>query len=508
MVFSLNLQSTLRLGNWTRKSVLGFLRAVLFLLLVAGCRVPPENSRVDLTSPQTTSESRPEKVEVVIVGGGLSGLATAYELKKAGISYRILEREPRVGGRVRTGKYPDGSSAEVGLAEFWSGNPALELAQELGVKLEKDDVSLSSLLIDGKLYPYTQASNPEFLKSVLGQDYPAYQKWDAKAGELIHRIETGLIDEELLKLKDVSFEDWMEAEKLPTTVLKVVKAILEPEIGTAAKKIGALDGLAEWHLFTAPGAEPHHVVGGNQVFTEALAEAVGREHIELNTQVTNVEDSDSGAVVRAVDTSTFQSRSIKADYVVLTVPLYRLFEIQFSPRLSDDIYRAVNTQGWGAYFTAHCHLKKDALKYWSHDGESVLPILAGGKIGVIYPGHSSNPETVMVNLLVTGAAAENYNSRMRSFDDVQKILESGMEENFPGIKPMIINWTFYRYHPRAIASWPVGRSRFDQLSEGLRKAHGRLYFAGDFTESSHSDGAMFSALRVSKQIKQATGKRP
>jgi len=68
---------------------------------------------------------------------------------------------------------------------------------------------------------------------------------------------------------------------------------------------------------------------------------------------------------------------------------------------------------------------------------------------------------------------------------------------------MIKKWTFYRYHPRAIASWPRGRSRFDALSEGLRKAHGHIYFAGDFTESSHSDGAVRSALRVTEQIKVA-----
>src|SRR3954471_838145 len=43
----------------------------------------------------------PPKTEVVIVGAGLSGLAAAYELKKAHVPYHILELAPRVGGRVR-----------------------------------------------------------------------------------------------------------------------------------------------------------------------------------------------------------------------------------------------------------------------------------------------------------------------------------------------------------------------------------------------------------------------
>jgi monoamine oxidase len=112
----------------------------------------------------------------------------------------------------------------------------------------------------------------------------------------------------------------------------------------------------------------------------------------------------------------------------------------------------------------------------------------------------------MINCLVTGHTAEAYNARTMSLDDVQASMENGMEEMWPGSKKMIKKWTFYRYHPRAIASWPVGRSRFDVLSEGLRKPHGRLYFGGDFTESSHSDGAMKSAIRVSGQIQAAIKK--
>ena len=67
-------------------------------------------------SPAITPAAQAEPVDVIIVGAGLSGLTTAYNLKKAGISFRVLELTPRVGGRARTGSYPDKNSAEVGLA--------------------------------------------------------------------------------------------------------------------------------------------------------------------------------------------------------------------------------------------------------------------------------------------------------------------------------------------------------------------------------------------------------
>ena len=371
---------------------------------------------------------------------------------------------------------------------------------------------MSSFIVEQKLYPFVEPyeSNQDFIKVTLGKDYPEYEVWDKKMVEMIHQIESGHITPEMMKLKDVPFDKWLAQEKISPMARKMVKAVIEPEIGTTINRIGALDGIAEWHLFAGEGAKPQHCVGGNEKLPNAIADDIGRDNISLNTQVTNVIDTKDGVEVRALDTTDFDTKVFKAKYCVLTVPLFRLFEIQFVPRLSDDIYKAIHTQSWGAYFTAHLLLDKEAEKFWTVEGTgSVLPILSGTPMGCIYAGHENEgmPEdTVMLNLLVTGNAAEQYNARTMSLDDVQKSLEATMARVWPGSEKMVRRWTFYRYHPRAIASWPVGRSRFDELSEGLRKAHGNLYFGGDFTESSHSDGALKSAQRMSTQIKTLMGK--
>ena len=67
---------------------------------------------------QAAVSNTPNVVDVIVVGAGVAGLSTAYRLQKAGISVKVLEMSPHVGGRVRTANYPDGSSAEVGLEEF------------------------------------------------------------------------------------------------------------------------------------------------------------------------------------------------------------------------------------------------------------------------------------------------------------------------------------------------------------------------------------------------------
>jgi monoamine oxidase len=137
-----------------------------------------------------------------------------------------------------------------------------------------------------------------------------------------------------------------------------------------------------------------------------------------------------------------------------------------------------------------------------HKDESVLPILTDGPLGVIYEGKSEPDKDAVLNLLVTGSYAERFNSRVNGLEDDQKTLLDAFDKQWPGFSRSIKQMTFYRYHPRAIASWPVGRSRLDSLSDSLRTPQGRVYFAGDFTEDTHSNGAAHSAIRVVKDILQ------
>jgi protoporphyrinogen/coproporphyrinogen III oxidase len=70
---------------------------------------------------------------VVIIGGGISGLSTAYYLNQAGIRSVIVEREPRLGGVIRTEKL-EGCVVEHGPDSFLSAKTAArELAEELGL---------------------------------------------------------------------------------------------------------------------------------------------------------------------------------------------------------------------------------------------------------------------------------------------------------------------------------------------------------------------------------------
>lgn len=74
--------------------------------------------------------------EVAIVGGGISGLSTAYYLARAGISAALFERRERLGGVIVT-ESVDGCLIEGGPDSFLSAKPwAMELITELGLASE------------------------------------------------------------------------------------------------------------------------------------------------------------------------------------------------------------------------------------------------------------------------------------------------------------------------------------------------------------------------------------
>ena len=116
--------------------------------------------------------------EVLIVGGGLSGLALADALTRGGLEWRLVESSERLGGRVLS---PDlhGARFDLGPAWFWPGQPRLAtlvdrfgltiFEQEAGGRLRYQDPSgrvyddrgissmQGSLRVDGGMAAVTDA---------------------------------------------------------------------------------------------------------------------------------------------------------------------------------------------------------------------------------------------------------------------------------------------------------------------------------------------------------------
>jgi oxygen-dependent protoporphyrinogen oxidase len=74
-----------------------------------------------------------ERVDVAIVGGGISGLAAAHALTKRGVRFTLLEAQPRLGGVIRTER-ESGFILEAGPDALLAQKPeGVALCRELGL---------------------------------------------------------------------------------------------------------------------------------------------------------------------------------------------------------------------------------------------------------------------------------------------------------------------------------------------------------------------------------------
>src|SRR6202051_4546410 len=94
-----------------------------------------------------------DRVEALVVGAGLSGLATAYALQKAGIATRVVEAAARPGGGIQAVKR-DGYLVECGPQSFSGTGSIFEMCPDLGILEERvlgDPKAPRYVLINGKL---------------------------------------------------------------------------------------------------------------------------------------------------------------------------------------------------------------------------------------------------------------------------------------------------------------------------------------------------------------------
>ena len=114
--------------------------------------------------------------DAIIVGGGISGLASAYYLSKKGLSSTLIEAQPRLGGLIRTDLISN-CQIEAGPDSYVSTKPeATALAEEIpnlkaGIIGTNDESRRIYLVNGGKLVPMPAGMVlmvPADMRAVLG----------------------------------------------------------------------------------------------------------------------------------------------------------------------------------------------------------------------------------------------------------------------------------------------------------------------------------------------------
>lgn len=118
---------------------------------------------------------RPVDRRVLVIGGGISGLAAAHRLLERGARVTVLEASARLGGKLRVGEVA-GSPVDLGAESMLARRPeGVELARAVGLEaaLQPPALANSAIWVGGALRPLPRAqlmgvpADPAALAEVL-----------------------------------------------------------------------------------------------------------------------------------------------------------------------------------------------------------------------------------------------------------------------------------------------------------------------------------------------------
>ena len=270
-----------------------------------------------LDSCSAVSEN-PNGKTVVVIGGGISGLAAAKKLKEKGFTVIVIEAQEKIGGRTRTDRslgvaFDEGASWIHGP----NGNPITNLAAQAGANtfLTSDD-SVDVFDINGTAYTDTFLTNSE---NQFGGALNAVRN----AGTQTQSFQTVFNSLYPTQINDRLWK-------------YMLSAYLEFNTGGDISKLSSkyFDDDEEYS-----GADII-ITNGYDKITDFLA--IGLD-IRLNTRVLSINYANAKVNI------TTNTNNIEADYVVVSVPLGVLKNnaITFTPALPTNKMNAINNTNMG-----------------------------------------------------------------------------------------------------------------------------------------------------------------
>ncbi len=322
-------------------------------------------------------------MNIAIIGGGISGLSTAFYIKKymPEADITIFEKENHLGGKMNTTN-KDGFLVEEGSNGFLSNKPdTLEL-----VKLSKcEDILLKSsdearlrFIYDGSLEVLPESPGA-FIKTPLlslkGKLRVAYEIFAKPkkddSDESLQEFGYRRVGKEMTDV----FLDAMVAGIYASTPAKISAPAAFPLVVNLEKKYGSLfkGMLAKKKKEAGPGGVLMSLKGGVSTFIERLQKAMD-VNIVKNTDITTIKKFEERYRVIG------KNLDMKFDKIILSTPAFESAKIlrslspEIADRLNDIEYSPISIVGLG-YDNLNHDLKGFGLLATTRANQDVLGVL-------------------------------------------------------------------------------------------------------------------------------------
>ena len=445
---------------------------------------------------------------IVILGGGLAGLAAGYELKRAGHKVTILEARKQPGGRVRTLRnFSDGQYAEAGALSFpqehaftWGYATDFGLPIQLSFRFGLESVAH----IRGSRFRIGAGGAADIPFSLKSNERQAgvYGLPSLYLGNFMNQVgnprKPGWPPESLRELDDISLGQLLRDLGASDGAIDIIAASQLGILGFGLDSISALDGVVTEAIATV--AAFYEIAGGNDLLPKAFKQRVTKKVFKKKSVALRIEQNENSVTVTYSRKGVIET--ITADRVICTLPFPVLKDIDVFPAFSPDKQQVMEDIKLTPITRTYLQFRERVWEQDRLDGNGITDLdiqntysptlVQGGRRGILasYAGGQ--------RALDLGAMSEK---------DRQSRVLNRMGKVFGGLDSRYESGTSQIWHEDEWARGGFAYFAPGQITELLpiaRRPEGRIHFAGEHTSLWHGwmNGALESGNRAAEEVNE------
>ncbi|XXH01238.1 hypothetical protein Hte_007592 [Hypoxylon texense] len=451
-------------------------------------------------------------VDVVVVGGGLSGLKAGLDCQRAGLSTVVLEARDRVGGKTwsKTGAKGKGK-VELGGAWINDTNQSYmyALAREFGLDVIQQITTGDCVMhdLDGSMHRFEYGGVPKHAQ--------AEAENMVQIRSLLERLchEIDLQNPQNPEWDSVTLEDFITQNGGGPTALGTARLWTRGLLGCEPRDMSALyfldyvksgGGLMQTRSDMKHGGQFLRIRQGTQSFSEGLKALMKPGTVILGSAVRNIEQGDEGQEALV---TTEDGKKIRCKRVIVSVPTPLYKEITFTPALPADKQKLASSTelGWVAK-TIVCYDEP----WWRAGGYSGLVQSFNGPVTIMRDTSSDRDGHFSLTCFSQGDTGRAWSQlppherRAQVVDHIARAFDNSRAAvDHTGVFEQ--QWAGEQWS-QGCPSPVMGPDLLGKLGHALRSPFRNIHFVGTETAyewKGYMEGAVRSGERGAKEVIKA-----